>query len=428
MLQLYNDKVSAQIICSYLHYLVSPSEEEKSSLGPTWPGGHPGARFRPGGHSRALCWPGGPAGAAKAPRPAGAARAPSSCPAGATLAAGQATGSALASWLARSSLVCPPGPAPASCSGCPALAPLAAFSSGPSSTTWAWNPHPSPYSTPALPFPWLEARERLEAIPLRGGSVRSPGPASSLSLPEGATSLPPGLITSLHTPVHPLITLLHTPVHPLITSLHSTHLCTHSSLHSTHLYTHSSLHSTPHTCTPTHHFTPHTCAPTHHFTHLYTDSSLHSTHLYTYSSLHSTHLCTHSSLHSTHLYTYSSLHSTHLYTYSSLHSTHLYTYSSLHSTHLYTYSSLHSTHLCTHSSLSAVPNVWTIYAHQPRPSACRDYLYPHSHVHVCMFTVFPVVPITFGFVHSGHQHYVVVWGVPCWLLFCFCLLAFLFLN
>ncbi len=112
----------------------------------------------------------------------------------------------------------------------------------------------------------------------------------------------------------------------------------------------------------------------------------------------------------------------------SLHSTHLCIHSSLHSTHLYTYSSLHSTHLCTHSSLSAVPNVWTIYAPQPRPSACRDYLYPHSHVHVCMFTVFPVVPITFGFVHSGHQHYVVVWGVPCWLLFCFCLLAFLFLN
>ncbi len=205
MLQLYNDKVSAQIICSYLHYLVLPSEEEeeeKSSLGPTWPGGHPGARFRPGGHSRALCWPGGPVGAALAPR---------SCPAGATLAAGQATGSALASWLARSSLVCPPGPAPAS---------LAAFSSGPSSTTWAWPPHPSPYS--ALPFPWLEARERLEAVPLKGGgSVRSPGPVSSLSLPEGATSLPPGLIPSLHTPVHPLITSLHTPVHLLITSLHT---------------------------------------------------------------------------------------------------------------------------------------------------------------------------------------------------------------
>ncbi len=42
-------------------------------------------------------------------------------------------------------------------------------------------------------------------------------PASSLSPPEGATSLPPGLITSLHTPVHPLITSLHTPVHLLIT-------------------------------------------------------------------------------------------------------------------------------------------------------------------------------------------------------------------
>ncbi len=49
------------------------------------------------------------------------------------------------------------------------------------------------------------------------GTVRSPGPASSLSLPEGATSLPPGLITSLHTPVHPLITSRHTPVHLLIT-------------------------------------------------------------------------------------------------------------------------------------------------------------------------------------------------------------------
>ncbi len=42
-------------------------------------------------------------------------------------------------------------------------------------------------------------------------------PASSLSSPEDATSLPPGLITSLHTPVHPLITSLHTPVHLLIT-------------------------------------------------------------------------------------------------------------------------------------------------------------------------------------------------------------------
>ncbi len=47
-------------------------------------------------------------------------------------------------------------------------------------------------------------------------------------------------------------------------------------------------------------------------------------------------------------------------------------------------SSLHSTHLCTYSSLSAVPNVWTIYAPQPRPSACRDYIYQHSHVHVCI--------------------------------------------
>ncbi len=55
--------------------------------------------------------------------------------------------------------------------------------------------------------------------------------------------------------------------------------------------------------------------------------------------------------------------------------------SSLPSTHLCTHSSLHSTHLCTYSSLSAVPNVWTIYAPQPRPSACRDYFYQHSHVH-----------------------------------------------
>ncbi len=58
--------------------------------------------------------------------------------------------------------------------------------------------------------------------------------------------------------------------------------------------------------------------------------------------------------------------------------------SSLHSTHLCTHSSLHATHLCTYSSLSAVPNVWTIYAPQPRPSACRDYIYQHSHVHVCI--------------------------------------------
>ncbi len=122
----------------------------------------------------------------------------------------------------------------------------------------------------------------------------------------------------------------------------------------------------------------------------------------------------------------SSLHSTHLYTYSSLHSTHLYTYSSLHSTHLYTYSSLHSTHLCTHSSLSAVPNVWTIYAPQPRPSACRDYLYPHSHVHVCMFTIFPVWPITFGFVHSGHQHFVAIWGVPLLIIVLFLPVGFWF--
>ncbi len=201
----------------------------------------------------------------------------------------------------------------------------------------------------------------------------------------------------------------------LDSSLHSTHLCTHSSLHSTHLYTYSSLHST-HLCT-------HSSL---HSTHLYTYSSLHSTHLCTHSSLHSTHLYTYSSLHSTHLCTHSSLHSTHLYTHSSLHSTHLCTHSSLHSTHLYTHSSLHSTHLCTYSSLSAVPNVWTIYAPQPRLSACRDYLYPHSHVHVCMFTIFPVWPITFGFVHSGHQHFVAIWGVPLLIIVLFLPVGFWF--
>ncbi len=47
--------------------------------------------------------------------------------------------------------------------------------------------------------------------------------------------------------------------------------------------------------------------------------------------------------------------------------------------------SLHTTHLCTYSSLSAVPNVWTIYAPQPHPSAGRDYFYQHSHVACLVF-------------------------------------------
>ncbi len=49
-------------------------------------------------------------------------------------------------------------------------------------------------------------------------SVRSPARRPP-SLRQRAP--PPGLITSLHTPVHPLITSLHTHVHPLITSLHT---------------------------------------------------------------------------------------------------------------------------------------------------------------------------------------------------------------
>ncbi len=36
-------------------------------------------------------------------------------------------------------------------------------------------PHPSPYSAATLPFPLLDAWERLEAVPLRGGYVMSPG-------------------------------------------------------------------------------------------------------------------------------------------------------------------------------------------------------------------------------------------------------------
>ncbi len=96
-------------------------------------------------------------------------------------------------------------------------------------------PHPSPYSAPALPFPWLEARERLEAVPLRGGSVRSPGPVSSHSPPEGTISLPPGLIyLTPHTcaPTHHFPAGLNhrglfrhlTPV-PLSGKITHTHMC-----------------------------------------------------------------------------------------------------------------------------------------------------------------------------------------------------------
>ncbi len=36
-------------------------------------------------------------------------------------------------------------------------------------------PHPSPYSAATLPFPLLDAWEHLEAVPLRGSYVMSPG-------------------------------------------------------------------------------------------------------------------------------------------------------------------------------------------------------------------------------------------------------------
>ncbi len=130
---------------------------------------------------------------------------------------------------------CSACPALASCSTCPTLAPVAASVSRPSSTTRSGPPHPSPYSAPALSFPWLEARERLEAVPLRGGSVRSPGPVSSHSPPEGAISLPPGLIyLTPHTcaPTHHFPAGLNhrglfrhlTPV-PLSGKITYTHMC-----------------------------------------------------------------------------------------------------------------------------------------------------------------------------------------------------------
>ncbi len=80
-----------------------------------------------------------------------------------------------------------------------------------------------PLLSPRPAVPLIGGSGTFGSRSFKGGSVRSPGSASSLSLPEGATSLPPGLITSLHTPVHLLITSLHTPVHLLIT--HSCSQC-----------------------------------------------------------------------------------------------------------------------------------------------------------------------------------------------------------
>ncbi len=111
----------------------------------------------------------------------------------------------------------PAFPALASCSACPTLAPVAASVSRPSSTTWAWPSHPSPYSAPALQFPLWDARERLEAVHLRGGYVRNPGWRFSLSPPEVAFSLPPGLIPhtchSSHRQLFPIITVFIFPSH-----------------------------------------------------------------------------------------------------------------------------------------------------------------------------------------------------------------------
>ncbi len=75
-----------------------------------------------------------------------------------------------------------------------------------------------PYGSPTLPYQFwqifLDSQQDSQQLSYM---CQESSPASSLSPPEGATSLPPGLITSLHTPVHPLITSLHTHVHLLIT-------------------------------------------------------------------------------------------------------------------------------------------------------------------------------------------------------------------
>ncbi len=47
------------------------------------------------------------------------------------------------------------------------------------------------------------------------------------------------------------------------------------------------------------------------------------------------------------------------------------------------------------------------------PSLCLPRLLLPALTCACLyFIVFIIWPITFGFVHSGHQHYVAVWGVP----------------
>ncbi len=175
-------------------------------------------------------------------------------------------------------------------------------------------------------------------------TVRSLGPASSLSPPEGATSLPPGLITSLHTPVHPLITSLHTPVHPLITSLHTP---VHPLITSLHTPVHpliTSLH------TPVHPLITSLHTPVHPLI-----TSLHTPVHPLITSLHTP--------------------------------VHL----------LITLSCSQCVdYLCT-----SAPSLWLPRLHLPALTCACLY-----------FTVFIIWPITFGFVHSGHQHYVAVWGVP----------------
>ncbi len=79
-------------------------------------------------------------------------------------------------------------------------------------------PIPPPTPPPFFRSPCWALGKRLEAVPLRGGSVRSPArrpPSLRQRVP------PPFLLdSSLHSThlcTHPLITSLHTPVHLLIT-------------------------------------------------------------------------------------------------------------------------------------------------------------------------------------------------------------------
>ncbi len=67
-----------------------------------------------------------------------------------------------------------------SCPACPALASCSAWHPWLPGLQALFHymglaPHPSPYSAATLPFPLLDAWERLEAVPLRGGYVMSPG-------------------------------------------------------------------------------------------------------------------------------------------------------------------------------------------------------------------------------------------------------------